>query len=158
MTLHHIATHSLSALKTLFVTHTIDKEARYCYVPPGILLCVALCCSVFQCAPACGAMFCGFSVLKEAQYNPPSILLCVVLFCSVLQCVAVCCTIAVRNTVQHSTATHFNKMPSTATHPICNSTLCPVNFTQPVSSLFFLYVMRLCACVVRVRMCVCVCE
>ena len=38
--------HTLSALKSLFVKHTIDKETRYSYVPPGILMCVVLCCGV----------------------------------------------------------------------------------------------------------------
>jgi len=128
-TLLHTATHILTALRTLFVNHTIDKEARYSNVPPGNLMCVAVCCSVLQC-------------VQEARYIyvPPGVLLCVAVRCSVLtesalQCGAVCCsmlqcvavfevlflgplTYDIRNTLQH-TATHCNTLQHTATH--CNT-------------------------------------
>jgi len=83
--LQHTETHTLTALKTLFVNHTVDKEARYSYVPPGILMYVAVCCSMLQCNAAC------WSVLKEAQYSyvPPGILMCDAVCCSVMQRVAV---------------------------------------------------------------------
>ena len=82
-----------------FIQHRVNLHLHHI---PGVLQCVAVCCSALQSVAACC-----------------SVLQCVTECCSVLQCVAVCCSVL-------QCVYPTPRQPSPSPHPRCSAVRCRV--------------------------------